>query len=154
MGQLSGEVKLSLHGIGREQLLDTLKGEARLSATRFAILGVDLSAPSTEDAEPSGRGEQFLLVNAEVSVDARKIHFQKIALVAGNGQFDGKGTSDFSRAIQIDFWRPPQATAVSRVDLHPANRFIRVSGLLEAPHVSFELFPAGATLPEPAAVRH
>jgi uncharacterized protein involved in outer membrane biogenesis len=153
-GQVSGEVKLSLHGIGREQLLDTLKGDARLSATRFAIRGVDLSAPPTGDAAPSSPGEQFSLVNAEVSIDARKIHFQKIALVAGNGQFDGKGTSDFSRTIQIDFWRPPQTAAVSRVDLRPANRFIRVSGLLESPHVSFELFPTGATLPEPAAVRH
>ncbi len=154
IGQLSGDVKLSFHGIGREQLLDTLKGEARLSATRFAIRGLDLSSPSTEDAAPSAPGEQFSLVNAEVSVDARKIHFQKIALVAGNGLFDGKGTSDFSRAIQLDFWRPPQTTAVSRVDLRPANRFVRVSGSLEAPHVSFELFPPGATLPEPAAVRH
>lgn len=153
-GQLSGEVKLSLHGIGREHLLDTLKGEARLSATRFTIRGVDLSSPSSDAAVSSASSEQFSLVNAEISVDARKIHFQKIALTAGNGLFDGKGSSDFSRAIQIDFWRPPQTTAVARVDAHPANRFIRVSGLLEAPRVSFELFPAGATLPEPAAVRH
>jgi hypothetical protein len=153
-GQLSGDVKLSFHGIGREQLLDTLKGDARFSATRFAIRGVNLSAPSTQDAAPSAPGEQFSFVTAEISVDARKIHFQKIALVAANGSFDGKGASDFSRAIQIDFWRPPQSAAIARVDVHPANRFIRVSGLLEAPHVSFELFPTGATLPEPAAVRH
>jgi hypothetical protein len=93
-------------------------------------------------------------VNAEISVDARKIHFQKIALVAGNGLFDGKGTSDFSHIIQIDFWRPPQTKALARVDVRPENKFIRVSGSLEAPHVSFQLFPAGATLPEPAVVRH
>lgn len=153
-GQLSGDVKLSFHGIGREQLLDTLKGDARLSATRFAIRSLNLSAPSTQDAEATAPGEQFSFVSAEISVDVRKIHFQKIALTASNGSFDGKGVSDFSRAIQIDFWRPPQTAAVARVDVHPANRFIRVSGLLEAPHVSFELFPAGATLPEPAAVRH
>ena len=153
-GQLSGDVKLSFHGIGREQLLDTLKGDARLSATRFAIRGVDLSSPSTQDAAPSTPGEQFSFVNAEIAVDARKIHFQKIALVAANGSFDGKGASDFSRAIQIDFWRPPQSVANASVDVHSTNRFIRVSGLLEAPHVSFELFPTGATLPEPAAVRH
>ena len=153
-GQLSGEVKLSLHGIGRDQLLDTLKGEARLSATRFAIRGVDLSSPSTDAAVSSSPGEQFSLVNTEISVDARKIRFQKIALAAGNGLFDGKGTADFSRVLQIDFWRPPQTMAVVRVEAHPVNRFVRLSGLLEAPHVSFELFPTGATLPEPAAVRH
>ncbi|HEY4839332.1 MAG TPA: hypothetical protein VIH72_12035, partial [Candidatus Acidoferrales bacterium] len=88
------------------------------------------------------------------SVDARKIHFQKIALLAGNGLYDGKGTSDFSRVIQIDFWRPPQSKALARAELHSENKFIRVSGSLEAPRVSFQLFPAGATLPEPAAVRH
>ena len=148
-GQLSGDVKLSFHGIGREQLLDTLKGEARLSATRFAIRGVDLSAPSMQDAAPSTPGEQFSLVNAEIAVDARKIHFQKIALVAANGSFDGKGTSDFSRAIQIDFWRPPQSVANARVDVHSANKFIRVSGSLEAPHVSFELFPLAPLFPNP-----
>jgi uncharacterized protein involved in outer membrane biogenesis len=153
-GQLSGEVKLSFHGVGREQLLDTLKGEGHLSATQFAIRGMDLSVPSASDAEHSASDEQFSLVNAEISVDARKIHFQKIALVAGNGLFDGKGTSDFSRIIQIDFWRPPQSKALARVDLHSENKFIRVSGSLEAPRVSFQLFPAGATLPEPAVVRH
>lgn len=152
-GQLSGDVRLSLHGIGREKLLDSLKGEGRVVATRFGIRGLDFSAPS-EDAAASSPEEQFSLVNAEISVDARKIHFQKIALVSGSGLFDGKGTSDFSRAIQIDFWRPPQSTAMARMDFHPANKFIRVSGSLEAPHVSFQLFPAGATLPEPAAVRH
>jgi hypothetical protein len=153
-GQLSGEMKLSFHGIGREQLLDTLKGEANLSATRLEIRGLDLSAPSDDDAAPSSSSEQFSLVNAEISVDSRKIHFQKIALVAANGLFDGKGTSDFARAIQIDLWRPPQSRAVSRADVHPENKFIRVSGSLEAPRVSFQLFPAGATLPEPAVVRH
>jgi len=109
---------------------------------------------SSEHAASSAPGEQFSLVNAEISVDARKIHFQKIALVAAKGLLDGKGASDFSRAIQIDLWRPPQSAAVARVDVHPENRFIRVSGFLEAPRVSFELFPTGATLPEPAAVRH
>jgi uncharacterized protein involved in outer membrane biogenesis len=153
-GQLSGEVKLSFHGIGREQLLDSLRGEGHLSATQFAIRGMDLSVPSASDAERSTSDERFSLVNAEISVDARKIHFQKIALVAGNGLFDGKGTSDFSRIIQIDFWRPPQTKALARVDVHSENKFIRVSGSLEAPRVSFQLFPAGATLPEPAAVRH
>jgi hypothetical protein len=135
-------------------LLSTLKGAGRVSATRFGIRGVDLSAPSTEDAAHSAAEEQFPLVSAEISVDARKMNFRKIELTTVNGMFDGKGTSDFSRAIQIDFWRPPQAAALARVDVHPANRFIRVSGTLEAPHVSFELFPAGATLPEPAVVRH
>jgi uncharacterized protein involved in outer membrane biogenesis len=154
IGQLSGEARLSLHGIGREQLLSTLKGAGRVSATRFGIRGVDLSAPSTEDAAHSAAEEQFPLVSAEISVDARKMNFRKIELTTVNGMFDGKGTSDFSRAIQIDFWRPPQAAALAREDVHPANRFIRVSGTLEAPHVSFELFPAGATLPEPAVVRH
>jgi uncharacterized protein involved in outer membrane biogenesis len=153
-GQLSGDVKLSFHGVGREQLLNTLKGEGHLSATQFAIRGVDLSAPSAEEADHSAPNERFSLVNAEISVDARKIHFQKIALVAGNGTFDGKGTSDFSRIIQIDFWRPPQTRAQARVDVHPENKFIRVSGSLEAPRVSFQLFPTGATLPEPAIVRH
>jgi uncharacterized protein involved in outer membrane biogenesis len=153
-GQLSGEVKLSFHGIGREQLLDTLKGEARLSATRFTIRGLNLSVSSADASASSAPGEQFSQVNAEISVDARKIHFQKIALAANNGSFDGKGVSDFSRALQIDFWRPPQSAAIARVDLRPANKFIRVSGSLESPHVSFELFPAGATLPEPPVVRH
>ena len=153
-GQLSGEVKLSLHGIGREQLLDTLKGAGHVSAARFGIRGVNLSSPSTQDAAPAGIDEQFSLANAEISVDARNINFRKIELTTVNGLFDGKGTSDFSRAIQIDFWRPPQAAALARVDVRPANKFIRVSGTLEAPHVSFELFPAGATLPEPVVVRH
>ncbi|HEY4838787.1 MAG TPA: AsmA family protein, partial [Candidatus Acidoferrales bacterium] len=61
-GQLSGEVKLSFHGIGREQLLDTLRGEGHLSATQFAIRGVDLSAPSANDAEHSASDERFSLV--------------------------------------------------------------------------------------------
>lgn len=153
-GQLSGEVKLSLHGIGRERLLSTLKGAGHVSATRFGIRGVNLSAASPEDTARPAPEEQFSLVNAEISVDARNINFRKIELATGSGLFDGKGTSDFSRAIQIDFWRPPQTAALARVDVHPANKFIRVSGTLEAPRVSFELFPAGATLPEPAAIRH
>jgi hypothetical protein len=153
-GQLSGEVKLSLHGIGREQLLNTLKGAGHVSATRFGIRGVSLSSPSTHDAAQSAYEEQFSVANAEISVDARKINLRKIELTTGSGLFDGKGSSDFSRVIQIDFWRPPQTAALARVDVHPANKFIRVSGTLEAPRVSFELFPTGATLPEPATVRH
>jgi hypothetical protein len=153
-GQLSGDAKITLHGIGREQLLTTVKGAGHVSATRFGIRGVNLSTPSTEDGIRSAAEEQFSLVNAEISVDARKINFRKIELATGNGLFDGKGSADFTREVQIDLWRPPQTAALARVDVHPANKFIRVSGTLDAPHVSLQLFPAGATLPEPAVVRH
>ncbi len=153
-GQLSGEVRLSLHGVGREKLLDSLKGEGRISATQVGIRGLNLSGNSEGAAPPDSPG-QFALVNGEMLLDARKIRFRRIELIDRDATFEGTGTSDFSRTVQFELWpRVQPLVGTKRGGLIPAHRVIRVSGLLEAPHVSLEPLPAGGAQTEPASVRH
>ena len=56
-GQLSGEVRVSMHGIGRENLLASLKGAGTLSAKGATIQGFYLSdeAPSDGDSGADSR---------------------------------------------------------------------------------------------------
>jgi uncharacterized protein involved in outer membrane biogenesis len=152
-GLLSGDMRLSLHGIGREKLLDSLKGEGHISATRVGIRGLDLSAPADESAARDF-GAQFSLVNADVTVDLRKIRFQKVALVDGAGSYEGSGTSDFSRAILFQLWPRVELPRLKRTDVHLPEKILRVNGSLEAPHVFVEPISTSTTQPVPASVRH
>jgi hypothetical protein len=152
-GQLSGDLRVTLQGVGRERLLDALTGQGRISAARVAIRGLDL-APSADSSSSPDFAGQFSLVNSEVSVDAHKIHFQKLALMDGAAAYEGSGTSDFSRVLQFDLWPRVQLPTLKRAGAHPPDRLIRVTGALEAPHVSIEPISASNSQPVPIGVRH
>jgi len=152
-GLLSGDVRLSFHGVGREKLLDSIKGEGRISAARVAIRGLDFSPPSVAQVSRDSSG-QFSLFTADISVDARKLQFQKISLVDGAGSYQGIGTSDFSRSIHFSFSRRLQLPGLKHSDLHPPERLIRLDGTLDAPRVSVEPISTSTTQPVPASVRH
>lgn len=152
-GLLSGDVRLSFHGVGREKLLDSIKGEGRISASRVVIRGLDFSSPSVAQISRDSAG-QFSLFAADVSVDARKLQFQKVSLVDGAGSYEGVGTSDFSRSIQFTLSRRLQLPSLKHNDLHAPERLIRLNGTLDAPRVSVEPISTSTTQPVPASVRH
>jgi hypothetical protein len=174
-GQLSGEVRISMHGIGKENLLDSLKGAGTLSAKSATIRGFDLSEETPADrVQSDGASEpdlnrtdaQFSLVNAEFSVSARRINFEKIALFDSEEPFEGRGSVDFGQGLQFELWPLPITGAIER-DVHvPGARSgpdsavprYRVTGSLEAPRVTIEAAPRGTpqtlSQPGPPAVRH
>ncbi len=152
-GQLSGEVRVSMHGVGRENLLASLKGAGMLSAKGATIRGFNLS-DGVPDNPFTNTDAQFSLVNAEFSVSARKINFERIALLDSKEPFEGRGTVDFGRGLQFEMW--PRATTGSAERMAgdaPLRRY-RVTGLLEAPRVSSEAVPQGAPQPAPPPARH
>jgi hypothetical protein len=152
-GLLSGDVRLTMHGVGREKLLDSLKGEGHVFGNRAEIRGLDLSSGAEAPSSPELSG-QFSSVNADLSVEARKIRFEKIALVEANGSYEGRGMSDFSRTIIFQLWPRVQLPGLKRTDPHPPERSFRVTGALEAPLVFVEPISTSTTQPVPASVRH
>jgi uncharacterized protein involved in outer membrane biogenesis len=152
-GLLSGDLRLTLQGVGREKLLDSLTGQGSITATRVAIRGLDLAPSADASASPDFAG-LFSLVNSDVSLDARKIHFQKLALLDGTSSYEGSGVSDFSRVIQFELWPRVQLPGLKRAGAHPPDRLIRVTGALEAPRVSIEPISTSNSQPVPIGVRH
>lgn len=171
-GQISVEARVSMHGIGKEDLLNSLKGTGTLSAASATIQGFDLSnGAHSEEPNPDGThtaggsgsiptnpSEQFPAVNAEFSIVSRKINFEKIALLNSEDPFEGRGTVDFGRGIEIDLW--PQAMPenveqeVKQTGGETPVPTFRVTGTLEAPHVITVAAPRSAAQPAPPPARH
>lgn len=171
-GQISGEARVSMHGIGKEDLLNSLKGTGTLSAASATIQGFDLSnGTHSEEQNPDGGhpsagaagistnpSEQFPVVNAEFSIASRKINFEKIALMNSEDPFEGRGTVDFGRGIEFDLW--PQAMAenveqeVKQTGAENSVPTFRVTGTLEAPRVTVVALPRSTTQPAPPPARH
>jgi AsmA protein len=152
-GQLSGSVRLSLHGIGRENLLDSLKGEGRISAVKAGILDLDVTALDGGAPHEEING-QFSEMNAEFSIAAREIRLEKISLLDDKESFEGAGTADFTRTIRIELRPRQQAGGVKPVRAAATDGVYRVTGLLESPRVSFVQAPSGASQFLPAPGRH
>ncbi len=156
-GQLSGEVRVSMHGIGRENLLATLKGGGTLSAKSATIQGFDLSGG--ENARDSATTDsQFSLITAEYSVSSGKVNLERIDLLDSREPYEGHGTVDFGRGLELELWPHPMAAGVERMAGGPTVRRYRVTGFLEAPRVAIEGIPQGATQtapqPTPPPARH
>jgi hypothetical protein len=153
-GQISGEVRVSMHGIGWENLLASLKGAGTISARGAMIQGIDLFDELRADVETGARSTstdlQFPMVNAEYSVSSRKISFEKITLFNSNVTFEGRGSADFGRSLQLELWPHSIAPKGERMIADPGIRRYRVTGTLETPQVSFEATPQGTiqTLPQ------
>jgi hypothetical protein len=149
-GQLSGEVRISMHGIGRANLLASMKGAGTLTAKGATIRGFNLTGgiPAADSTTTDG---QFSLVNAEFSVSSQRIDFERIALLDSTEPYEGRGTADFGRGLQIELWpRPIAAIVEGTTDTTPVRRY-RVTGFLEAPRVATENVSRGnpQTLPQP-----
>jgi hypothetical protein len=156
-GNLSGEARISMHGIGRGNLLASMKGAGTLSAKGATIQGFSLSdeAPS---ADSTTTGALFSLVNAEFSVSSQRITFERIALLDSVEPYEGHGTADFGRGIQFELWPRPIGGSVERIAGAPPIRRYRVTGLLEAPLVAVENVspgtPQSVPQPTPPPARH
>lgn len=145
-GQLSGDFRLSTHGIGRENLLNSLQADGRVSANQAIMRGLSFSS-TADDSVPSGTQTPFSLVNAEFSVEARQFKFTRINLLTGKEYLEGKGSVGFDHALHFDFGQRQAATGINKVNERVADRDIRISGLLEAPHVTSEIVSAGTLKP-------
>jgi hypothetical protein len=135
-----------MHGIGRDNLLDSLVADGRLSATQAIIRGMNFSNAGAEPPPADGQAP-FSLVNADFSVAARQFKFQRIALLAGKEYLEGSGTADFGRALHFDFGQRQAALGITRVNERFTDRVTRVTGLLEAPQVRSVTLPAGTVQP-------
>jgi hypothetical protein len=151
-GQVSGEGEFSMHGVGRETLLSSLEGSGNFSTTRATVRGLDLgAATSGVVTEPSTTG-QFSLISGRFSVAESIIRFEKINLIDAKESYEGKGTIRFTLGILFQLRPVARRAGQKRTVEGPADRMIRVTGLLEAPRVSPEPVPRAASLttPQPA----
>jgi hypothetical protein len=151
-GQMTGELRLTMHGVGRENLLDSIKGAGRVSLANGAIRDLDLSGAETATPHDEAKG-QFSLLSAGFSVDVREIHLEKILLQDDKETLEGVGTADFTRAMRIELWPRPQALGAKPVSAGPSGRVFRVTGSLESPHVFLGQASIGA-LQTPQAPGH
>jgi len=134
-GLLSGDVKFSLHGIGRENLLNSMMGAGQVTASHGAIRDLDVAAPDAS-VSPAAMNGQFSSMSADFSVASRVIKLERISLQNGGETLEGSGTADFERALRIELRPRAQATSVKSAGTNPGGRLLHVTGFLESPHVS------------------
>lgn len=144
-GTASAELAISAHGIGRQELIDSMAGEGELSGRNVSWRGIDLSnaeAGKGNGADPLP--ELFSLLQGAYRIGNRSIDFSDLALESSGRRLEADGRVDFSHALNIRI-HPSSVEAVSTPAADSPPSFL-LGGTIEAPN----LFLASA-VPKPSA---
>ena len=144
-GTASAELTLSAHGIGRQQLVDSMVGEGTLNGRNVSLRGIDLSNAAAGRANGGvPLPELFSSLQGAYRIGNRSIDFSDIALESSGRRLEADGRVDFSHALNIRI-HPSSVEPVSTRAADSPPSFL-LGGTIEAPN----LFLAAA-VPKPSA---
>ncbi len=99
-GTASGELSLTTHGIGRENLLAALEGQGTFEIRDAQYRALDLLDSATAGVARPGLSS-FRNVTARLSVAAQKFQFEEFRLAGSPAQWEAEGTVDFARQLDL-----------------------------------------------------
>ena len=142
-GTASGALRISAHGIGRESLVGSLRGQGSLTGRNVQLRGLNLSAVFPGAASEDDAGT-FATVAGNYRIENGGIELAGLVLDHHRGRLQAEGRIDFNHALNLRV-RPSifQAAANSATVSPPA--FV-LGGTIESPKV---LMPSAS--PKPAA---
>jgi len=155
MGSASAKVQLSFRGLIRSDLLNSLKCRGDAVAKELAVAHLTVGEPGTDAKAPYGPVDAttFPHASARFSCSAGKIEFEDLALSGAGALWNGAGSVNFARNLDIRLRRAAVDSAAAResklgqIDDHApsadgAGVEYRITGTLMSPVVSHIAIPA------------
>jgi uncharacterized protein involved in outer membrane biogenesis len=134
-GLAGGSLHLSTSGVGREELLENLAGQGRVSLRNVEFRGWDVGASVADGAAHTGVSH-WSYGSGGFSLAKRQLVLDNLRLDGGDLWTFVNGSVDFTRELQLliktaDGKRPQLRTPI-------AGRTLKVSGSLDAPLVTID----------------
>lgn len=137
-GFASGTVHLETHGVGRDELLQTLAGGGEIQLKNVAFRGWDVNA-SLADGQPQTGTSRWTSGSGAFTMRNRGIEVPELRLESGRQETSLQGSVSFARdanlTVQTAAVEPRPGRAV-RTAL--AGHVLKILGPLDAPRVSVE----------------
>lgn len=138
-GTLGGSLELRTEGVGRDVLLDKLKGEGRIQLKKVEFRGWDLQASFASGSPHAGasrwsEGEGFF------HVSDRSLEVNHLQLRSPQQQISLKGSVSFGR--QADLTLANEGSGASKAKSAGPERVMQISGPLEGPKVAIQTVSA------------
>jgi hypothetical protein len=142
-GTASGSLRISAHGIGRQSLVGSLRGQGSLNGRNVQLRGLSLSGVFSGGPSENG-AESFASVAGNYRIENGGIELAGLVLDHPRGRLQADGRIDFNHALNLRV-RPSifQAAANSAAVSPPT--FV-LGGTIESPKV---ILPSA--IPKPAA---
>jgi uncharacterized protein involved in outer membrane biogenesis len=138
LGTLGGTLELKTEGVGRDALLDKLKGEGRIQLKKVEFRGWDVQASFAAGTPHVGAsrwtdGEGFF------HVSERSLEVNHLRLRAPQQEVSLKGSVSFGRETDLTL---ESATGSGKTKAQGPERVMQISGPLEGPKVAIQTVSA------------
>jgi hypothetical protein len=138
-GALGGTLELKTEGVGREALLDKLKGEGRIQLKKVEFRGWDLLA-SFASGSPHTGASHWTEGDGYFHVSDRSFEVNHLQLRSSQQQISLKGSVSFGR--QADLTLANEAIGAGKTKASGPERVMQISGPLEGPKVAIQTVSA------------
>ena len=138
-GTLGGTLELKTEGVGREALLDKLKGEGRIQLKRVEFRGWDLQA-SFASGSPHAGASHWPEGDGFFHVSDRSLEVNHLRLRAPQQEISLKGSVSFGR--QADLTLESASGNSGKARTPGPERVMQISGPLEGPKVAIQTVSA------------
>ena len=99
-GSASATLTLSAHGVGRQDLIDSMQGEGTLTGQNDTVRGLELSAEISGD-DPDPLPEPFTSIQGMYRIQHKGIDLANFVLDNSRGRHLAEGRIDFSHALNL-----------------------------------------------------
>lgn len=138
-GTLHGSLELKTEGLGREVLLDKLKGEGRIQLKKIEFRGWDLQASFASGAPHAGAG-RWPEGDGFFHVSDRSLEVNYLRLRAPQQEISLKGSVSFGRQADLTLERAGTNSGKSKTS--GPERVMQITGPLEGPKVAIQTVSA------------
>jgi AsmA-like protein len=142
-GNASATLNLSARGIGRQDLIGSMKGQGALSGRNVELRGLDLSSVFPED-NPDTAPETFSSVQGTYRIQNGEIDLANFAMDNSRGRLEAEGQIDFTHALNLRVRPSIFQAATAPASASPPSFLL--SGTIETPKL---VLPSAA--PKPAS---
>ncbi len=149
-GSATAKAAFNLHGTSRGDLIDSLECRGTVHVNDAALDGFNLVASIRALAARSG-ASSFHDASAGFSCAEGKIQFQDLLLSAANSAWQGTGTVDYARNLDLRLHAVPTTIAgggPAKLAVVPGEEY-RITGMLDSPQISRIALPAQAANERP-----
>jgi hypothetical protein len=142
-GNASATLTLSAHGIGRQDLIGSMKGQGTLNGRNAALSGLGLFGVFPGDS-PETASDTFSSIQGTYHIQNREIDLANFVLDSSRGRLEAEGRIDFSHALNIRVHPSIFQAATAPASASPPSFLL--SGTIETPKLGLS-----SPTPNPAA---